>query len=216
MLSLLGAALRSPLFIDNNEAVRMPQETTTDQSQALTVVISRRVKHGKEQEFEALSNEMTSRASHFPGYLGATMFRPASADDPEYRIVFKFSDPATLSHWEQSPRRLDLLQEIEQLLVTPSEREITEGIVTWFTLPGHNPVLPPPRYKMTLVSWLTLYPAVTAIFFLLGDWLATLPLPLRTLIVTATVMLLMSYVLMPRMTRWFSRWLYPKSNTNTR
>ena len=32
---------------------------------------------------------------------------------------------------------------------------------------------------MTLVSWMALYPAVTAIFFLLGDWLATMPLAIR-------------------------------------
>ncbi|WP_272991081.1 antibiotic biosynthesis monooxygenase, partial [Spongiibacter tropicus] len=125
----------------------------------LTVVISRQVKSGKETEFEALSAEMTTRASHFPGYLGATMFRPASADDPEYRIVFKFAGQAALSDWEQSPERLEVLQQIEQLLITPSERETVSGIVSWFTLPGHNPVQPPPRYKMTLVSWLALYPA---------------------------------------------------------
>ena len=80
----------------------------------LTVVISRQVKSGKETEFEALSAEMTTRASHFPGYLGATMFRPASADDPEYRIVFKFAGQAALSDWEQSPERLEVLQQIEQ------------------------------------------------------------------------------------------------------
>lgn len=182
----------------------------------LTVVISRRVKSGKETEFEALSAEMTTRASHFPGYLGATMFRPASADDPEYRIVFKFAGQAALSDWEQSPERLEVLQQIEQLLITPSERETVSGIVSWFTLPGHNPVQPPPRYKMTLVSWLALYPAVTVIFFLFGDWLAAMPLAIRTLLVTASVMLLMSYVLMPRMTRWFSRWLYPTSRSRSR
>ncbi len=58
MLSLLGAALRSPLLIDNNEAVSLPPATTTAQSQALNVVISHRVKHGKEQDIEATGHEM--------------------------------------------------------------------------------------------------------------------------------------------------------------
>lgn len=188
----------------------------TPPEKPLTVVISRRVKSGKESKFESLSAEMTTRASSFPGYLGATMFRPASSEDPEYRIVFKFADQATLSDWEQSQSRLEVLQQIEQLLITPSERESVSGIVSWFTLPGQNPVQPPPRYKMTFVSWLALYPAVTAIFFVCGDWLTTLPLLLRTLIVTGTVMLLMSYVLMPRMTRWFSPWLYPEKTEEFR
>ena len=178
----------------------------------LTVVVSRRVRTGNQEAFEALSSQMTERASHFPGYLGTAMFRPASADDPEYRIVFKFRDREALAAWEASEERAELLEQIESLLVQPSEREVTSGIVTWFTLPGQNPVKPPPKWKMTIVSWLALYPAVTLVFVLCGDWLAQLPLLVRTMLVTVVVMLLMSYVLMPRMTRWFSFWLFPQKD----
>ncbi|MEQ9545678.1 MAG: hypothetical protein RIK85_06705 [Marinobacter sp.] len=67
---------------------------------------------------------------------------------------------------------------------------------------------------MTIVSWLALYPAVTLVFILFGDLLAGVPLLFRTLIVTVVVMLLMTYVLMPRMTRWFSFWLFPEKNNS--
>ena len=182
----------------------------------LTVVVSRRVKKGQETEFERLSSQMTERAASFPGYLGATMFRPSSPEDPEYRIVFKFQDRDSLRKWEESEERTELLEQIEALLVQPSERETTSGIVTWFTLPGQNPVQPPPKWKMTIVSWLALYPAVTVVFALFGDWLAQIPLLIRTMLVTMVVMGLMSYVLMPRMTRWFSFWLFPRKNDNVR
>lgn len=182
----------------------------------LTVVVSRRVKKGNETAFEQLSSRMTERAANFPGYLGATLFRPSSPDDPEYRIVFKFRDRETLNTWEASEERAELLEQIESLLVQPSEREVTSGIVTWFTLPGQNPVAPPPKWKMTIVSWLALYPAVTLVFVLFGDLLTSVPLLLRTLIVTVVVMLLMTYVLMPRMTRWFSFWLFPKRKGQSR
>jgi uncharacterized protein len=189
---------------------------TTSIDKALTVVVSRRVIKGNEAEFEALSAEMTRRASAFPGYLGATMFRPASPDDPEYRIVFKFDNEKSLAAWEESEQRAELLETIEGLLVTPSEREVTDGIVAWFTLPGHNPVKPPPKHKMAMVSWLGLYPAVTLVFLLFGGLLEQVPLLLRTLIVTAVVMFLMSYVIMPHMTRWFSFWLFPDRDRNIR
>lgn len=189
-----------------------PNESCAD---PLTVVVSRRVRQGKEKDFEQLSSRMTERAARFPGYLGAALFRPASPDDPEYRVVFKFRDRATLTAWEESPERTELLEKIESLLVQPSEREVTEGIVTWFTLPGQNPVQPP-RYKMTIVSWLALYPAVTLVFLVFGELLAGVPLLARTLIVTVVVMLLMTYVLMPRMTRWFAFWLFPGRNRRSR
>ncbi|AOY89179.1 antibiotic biosynthesis monooxygenase [Marinobacter salinus] len=187
------------------------QSPTSEQNsmEPLTVVVSRRVKKGNQEAFEALSSKMTERASRFPGYLGTAMFRPASPDDPEYRIVFKFRDRESLAAWEASEERAELLEQIESLLVQPSEREVTSGIVTWFTLPGQNPVKPPPKWKMTIVSWLALYPSVTLVFVLFGDLLAQVPLLLRTMLVTIVVMLLMSYVLMPRMTRWFAFWLFP-------
>lgn len=194
----------------------MTTHTNQDTHTPLTVVVSRRVKKGEESAFEQLSSQMTERAANFPGYLGATMFRPSSPDDPEYRIVFKFRDRDTLSAWEDSPERAELLEQIEALLAKPSEREVTSGIVTWFTLPGQNPVKPPPKWKMTFVSWMALYPAVTLVFLLFGDLLAQIPLLLRTMAVTIVVMLLMSYVLMPRMTRWFAFWLFPKKNHDVR
>lgn len=187
-----------------------------DSTAPLTVVVSRRVRKGQQDAFEALSSQMTERASRFPGYLGTAMFRPASPDDPEYRIVFKFRDRESLAAWEASEERAELLEQIESLLVQPSEREVTSGIVTWFTLPGQNPVTPPPKWKMTIVSWLALYPAVTLVFILFGDILAQIPLLLRTMAVTIVVMLLMSYVLMPRMTRWFSFWLFPQKDGPSR
>ncbi|HCL11864.1 MAG: antibiotic biosynthesis monooxygenase [Alteromonadaceae bacterium TMED7] len=181
----------------------------TLQQEPITVIISRRVKPEDTEAFEALSAEMTHRASQFKGYLSTAMFRPAGPDDPEYRIIFKFTDQDSLAVWEASDERAEMLEKVEDLLISPSEREKVSGLVTWFSLPSKNPVTPPPRYKMTIVSWLALYPAVTAIFWLFGPWLAELPLLIRTMIVTGVVMVLMSYVLMPFMTKRFAFWLYP-------
>lgn len=196
----------------------MMPETESMQSQdaAVTVVVSRRVSKGQEERFEQLSSEMTRRASSYAGYQGANLFRPANANDPEYRIIFKFADAASLEVWQASSERAEILEQIEPLLVSPSKVETLSGIVNWFTLPGHNPVKPPPKARMTFVSWLALYPTVTLIFFLFGDLLAQVPLLLRTMIVTAVVMVAMSYVLMPRFTRWFAFWLFPKHEQNER
>ena len=180
----------------------------TPSPQPVTVIVSRRVKPEAVSAFETLSDEMSRRASQFDGYMGATLFRPVSPDDPEYRMIFKFTDEASLVEWERSEERAEMLEKLEGLLISPTEREKVSGLVTWFSLPSQNPVKPPPRYKMTIVSWLALYPAATLIFWLFGPWLAHLPLLLRTLVVTAVLMILMSYVLMPFMTKRFAFWLF--------
>lgn len=66
----------------------------------------------------------------------------------------------------------------------------------------------PPKYKMAVVIWLTIYPAITVVLFLLGPALSHLPLPLRTLVLTLIVVPLMVFVLLPRMMKLFGNWLY--------
>jgi len=189
---------------------------TIEENDVVTVVVSRRIKKGTEKLFEQLSNDLTIAAASFTGYLGAVMMRPSYEDDPEYRLVYKFNNQENLDNWIESNKRVSLLKKIEPLLEGPCEATRSSGILTWLTLPGKTKVVPPKKYKITIVSWLALYPLITLIFFLFGDILAEIPLIVRTLIVTAIAMLIMSYVLMPRFTKWFSFWLFPKEKEKLR
>ncbi len=182
----------------------------------VTVVVSRRIKKGTEELFESLSNELTNTAVGFEGYMGAVMMRPSSHDDPEYRIIYKFDNQSNLDAWIYSDIRLALLQKIESLLEGPSEIEITSGIATWLNMSEKNRASSPKKYKITIVSWLALYPLITGIFIVFGDMLSTVPLLVRTFIVTAVAMVIMSYILMPRFTKWFSFWLFPKEKEKLR
>lgn len=62
---------------------------------------------------------------------------------------------------------------------------------------------------MVVVTWLAVFPVVSVIFSLFGPWLNLLPTLPRTLVFTVVMITLMTYVIMPRMTRLFSFWLYP-------
>lgn len=72
----------------------------------------------------------------------------------------------------------------------------------------------PPRYKMALLVWLALFPLLWLIFSLAGGWLMALSLPVRLLVVTGVVVPLMSYLLMPLLTRAFAGWLHPNCIDN--
>ena len=62
---------------------------------------------------------------------------------------------------------------------------------------------------MVIVSWLGVLPIVTVIFSVFGHWLNLLPTLVRALAFTALMVTLMTCVVMPRLTRLFSIWLYP-------
>jgi uncharacterized protein len=82
----------------------------------------------------------------------------------------------------------------------------------WFVLPPSSDVPPPPRYKLVAITWLAIYPLITAMFFFFGDPLQRLPLGIRTLVVTAIVVPAMIYLVMPLMTPLFDKWLYPSES----
>jgi antibiotic biosynthesis monooxygenase (ABM) superfamily enzyme len=89
------------------------------------------------------------------------------------------------------------------------------GLERWFVLPSIRDASPPPRYKMVAITWLAIYPLITAVFFFLGDPLQRLPLGFRTLVVTAIIVPAMLYLVLPLMTPLFARWLYPSESRET-
>ncbi len=177
----------------------------------VTAIASRRVKPGHEEEFEEWLSGILSEANRFPGYLGSEIIRPSNPDD-EYRIVFRFDHESNLHAWETSEERRRWLRKSRPLLQEEEKVDFFTGLETWFTLPSKPGAPPPPRYKMAIVTWLGVFPVVAVFFFFFGHWLNMLPPLLRTLIFTAGMVALMTYVIMPRMTRLFSFWLYPDSD----
>jgi antibiotic biosynthesis monooxygenase (ABM) superfamily enzyme len=67
-----------------------------------------------------------------------------------------------------------------------------------------------PRYKFAVIVWLAIYPALTLTLALLSPLIATWPLFLRTLLVTAILVPAMVYLLIPGMQRLFAGWLRPQ------
>jgi antibiotic biosynthesis monooxygenase (ABM) superfamily enzyme len=55
----------------------------------------------------------------------------------------------------------------------------------------------PSVHRRALITWLAVYPSITTAFFVLGPHTAHLPMPVRTLILTAVVVPVVVYLLVP-------------------
>lgn len=185
-----------------------PTEPSADPP--VTIDVIQKVKPGREAEFEQALANLIQAAEAFDGHLGANIFRPFDRANPEYRIVFKFAHLSNLRQWEESAIRRKLLEQAKQLTVGDGKWQTLTGLETWFTLATQQPIVPPPRYKMLMVTCLAAFPTLNVVNFLLRP-LQPLPLLIRTLIATVILLTLMTYVIMPRMTKLFAGWLYPKA-----
>jgi len=62
-------------------------------------------------------------------------------------------------------------------------------------------------WKLALLSWLGLWPTVTAMMLIVRPQIEGLPVAVQTLIMTGLIVPLMTWVHMPLLTRVFRGWL---------
>jgi antibiotic biosynthesis monooxygenase (ABM) superfamily enzyme len=82
------------------------------------------------------------------------------------------------------------------------------GLEVWFELPEIEVDKPAPRYKMAIVLTVTLYFLSVGLNILLRPVLKEVPLPLNILIILIINVILMTWVIMPKVTYWLRNWLY--------
>jgi uncharacterized protein len=180
-----------------------------DSEGPVTTTVTRRIKPGHETAYEAFLEGIIAAASSFPGHLGVEVFRPATAAAGEYRIVYRFDTEGHLRGWLDSDEHADWLQRAEPHVAGPMRTEFLTGLESWFTLPEQPGLPAPPPYKMAILTWATIFPLITLVVVVLTPLIRTLPLVVRLGITTLATVPLMTWVVMPRVTRLLRRWLYP-------
>ena len=66
---------------------------------AITVVVTRRVKRGREKEAERWISDITQAAMKFEGHLGANIIPSTNPQKPEYVVIFRFNNDENLKKW---------------------------------------------------------------------------------------------------------------------
>ena len=70
-----------------------------------------------------------------------------------------------------------------------------------------GPRVPPPRHKMALITWPGSWALITLILYVLGPVMVTWPLMLRTLVLSVLMVVGLTWVVIPYLTRIFAGWL---------
>ena len=175
----------------------------------VTTTVTRRIKPGHEDAYEQFLAGISGAARAFPGYLGIEVFRPAPGASGEYRTVYRFDSPAHLRAWLDSAERAAWLARAEPHAAGPMRAEFLTGLESWFTLPARPGAAAPPPYKMALVTWVTIFPLITVVVIVAAPLIGGLPQVPRLAVTTLATVSLMTWVVMPRVTRLLRRWLYP-------
>ncbi|PZS32309.1 MAG: antibiotic biosynthesis monooxygenase [Pseudonocardiales bacterium] len=187
----------------------MTSATSDPRPQPVTVVLTRRVKPGSEQAFEAVLHRIADQAVRFPGHEGVTILRPEPDGRTAYVLVLHFRSKLELQAWTTSSVRATLLAEADAYSDDMLETQQSAGLEGWFRLPGAELVRPPPRFKMAITSWIGIVPLLVPVSLWVAPHLTSLPLALRPVPAALVITFAMTYLIMPILTRALRAWLWP-------
>ena len=190
----------------------IPENEDGQTAEYITTMIRAHIKPGKEQEYEQWLHGINEDATQFAGFQGATILRPddGSHQHPEYVIVVRFAAYSDLRRWEHSTQFAEWQRRLEPLLAGDVAVDTLTGTETWFTLPGHTVVVPPPRYKMAVIATFGAAPFVLIVIPLMVQYLhGVLPSIGISIVILLVMSFAMTWVTMPLLARLARRWLYP-------
>ena len=181
-----------------------------DPSVHVTAVITHQVRPGREAGHEEWIKGIAADARLFAGYLGAQILRPELGVSPDHVIVVQFDTCQHLEAWLQSDVRRNWVERARPLIEEQESIKVLTGLEPWFQLPG-QPVQPTPRrYKQAILVWIGVAGLSLPVSPLVNTLLSFLPEIIRSLVSMGITILLLSYWVMPFMTRSFRTWLFSK------
>ena len=189
-------------------------------SNPVTIIVKRIAKKDKIEEFEEWLSGISKEVSKQEGSMGIDIIRPTDKSKPEYVVIFRFNNYDNLTKWEKSSIREAWIQKGRKLVEADPDVQKLTGLEFWFTPYFKDkssssiiPLSPPPRYKMAIVTipvisilLLTLVPQIHTLTEMLS-----IPFQIRLIIGITITVLLMTYLIMPILTKLLRSWLFKVS-----
>ncbi len=188
-----------------------------DSTGPVTTVVERHVKADRIDDYEDWLRRLLADAADLPGYLGADIHRPATGSTaPTFTSVFRFASLDDLRAFETSDLRRRYLDEVVDLVEADPIWSTQTGLELWFAAPPGTVVPQPVRWRMALLLGTVVYVLVLIFGAVAAAVIPEWPFPLRLVAVIAVEITLMTYVLLPFLTRRLARWIYPRSVVSAR
>jgi hypothetical protein len=179
------------------------------QQESITVCITRTAKPGCEAAFERALHDFVQRSLKLPGQMGVHIMRPApGSGSRDYGIIRKFASREALEEFRTSPEYLEWNQIAVELTEGVGRVEELTGLESWFTAPG-APLHSLPKWKMAVATVAGVYPTSLFLGETVGRVTREWPLPVRVLVFAILMVALLTWVVMPLVTRVLHGWLHP-------
>ena len=172
---------------------------------SIHVAITRRVRPGREAEFQHALREFFQASFAHGGVLGVTMIvPPPGSDSREFGILRTFADEREREDFYASPIFRAWEEKCRPLTETDSwSARPLHGLEAWFRSPN-----PPPRWKMAIATFAGVFPTAAILSLTLGRVVRPWPFVFGSLVFNAAMVAALTWIVMPLVTRALHGWLH--------
>ncbi len=175
-----------------------------------TVVIHHQVRREEQTYYEKWLAEIASVCRSSAGHLDWQIIRPIVGLSEGYTVVIRFDTQAHLRDWMSSSERRHLIEKARPFLALEDAYSIHSGLDFLF-YPADSKTKVPVRWKQYLITWSAIFPLAVLVPLAVNPVLRAVGLNrpvFATLCVTAIIVFLMVYLVMPHYTRLVRKWLF--------
>ncbi|MBU1671273.1 MAG: hypothetical protein KKF41_06010 [Actinobacteria bacterium] len=190
----------------------MPGADTTTIEGPVSLAVTREIRPEAREPYERWLERLGTAARGVDPNLGMTVIKPGGEQSSQYVTILHFSSYEKLGEWERCDVRRQFLEEAKRFEEGKASFKEVTGFEYWFSLPKIAATRPPARYKMMLVTVIGLYILSVSYTYTINVWLKDLPDHLGIVIRILVLVLVMTYAVMPLLSRIFARWLYPRES----
>jgi antibiotic biosynthesis monooxygenase (ABM) superfamily enzyme len=222
----LNSTIRRELISDGSPLFEGPpsEEVLTGGSDthrapdAVTAVISHRVRPGHERDFVQWQEKTFKAQEKSPGFMGSEMFRPIPGVQDNWVVAFRFDTRAHLDEWLDSDLRRRLLKEGESCIQSFDVKKVGSAFSGWFGFDEGSGNGVPPDWKQAMSVMLALYPIVMVLNLTVGAWLTNAKVPGYLVLFVGNLLScgILTWLAMPLVNRALGFWLTPGGASSVR
>ena len=165
--------------------------------------------------YEALVDDLHQLFKAEHGFLSVDTVRYNQSHQMEYTVLSRWVDEAAAKKWRDNPRIKTVLRQIEDITGGAADMVVSSGFGLWFDHPqGGTSVRTepnlPPFWKRVVLSVIGVYPMLILLLELIGPHIGSLPRLLQDFILVVVLSALLTWPVMPWLSRLLKPWLMAK------
>ncbi len=188
------------------------------ESQA-SLIVEHIVPKGKGLSFRWWHSKLTRSARQFKGYVRTDLYPPVPGSQLKWYSIVHFDSPEHLSLWLKSNERETLIASGREIFESYQFKSFSTGLEGWFSRKAgaEQLGLGPPAWKQNLAVVFGLYPVVImqsmlfSAFGVMKHWSFPSSMLINNLITSS----ILTWVVMPLVTRSLSFWLQPANQPSS-